>query len=106
MATGACRRIAELWSMTDKRSDGPVAWMHEHPERYDVVHGEARSLWLQVHPKQVEHYTIPLYRHKRRKPMSTDAACELIRATLGADAMLDGNLLKMLRAVEKSHGIE
>ena len=43
----------------------PVAWLHDQPERYDVVHDEAKALWLKAWPKQVEHYTIPLYRRER-----------------------------------------
>ena len=83
----------------------PVAWMHDQPERYDVVHNEAKALWLKAWPKQVEHYTIPLYRHERREPLSTDAACALLKDALGIDPLLDGNMLKMLRAVERAHGI-
>jgi len=83
----------------------PVAWLHDQPERYDVVHDEARALWLKAWPKQVEHYTIPLYRHAERQPLSTDAACALLKDTLGIDPRLDGNMLKMLRAVERAHGI-
>ena len=26
----------------------PVAWLHDQPERYDVVHDEARALWLKA----------------------------------------------------------
>ena len=83
----------------------PVAWMHDQPERYDVVHNEAKALWLKAWPKQVEHYTIPLYRHERREPLSTDAACALLKDALGIDPLLDGNMLKMLRAVDRAHGI-
>ncbi|SOD42427.1 hypothetical protein [Nitrosovibrio sp. Nv4] len=41
----------------------PVAWMHNESRRVDVVHAEAKGLWLKVSPKRVEHYTIPLYTH-------------------------------------------
>ena len=80
----------------------PVAWLHDEEGRYDVVHDEAKALWLQARPRQVERYTIPLYLHK---PLSTDAACALIAETIGRSAMRDGNLLKLLRAVERAHGI-
>ena len=83
----------------------PVAWLHDGDGRYDVVHDEAKALWLKAWPKQVEHYTIPLYRHEHREPLSTDAACALLKDALGIDPMLDGNMLKMLRAVERAHGI-
>lgn len=83
----------------------PVAWLHDQPGRYDVVHDEAKAFWLKAWPKQVEHYTIPLYRHAERQPLSTDAACALLKDTLGIDPRLDGNMLKMLRAVERAHGI-
>lgn len=83
----------------------PVAWLHDHPERYDVVHDKARALWMKAWPKQVEHYTIPLYRHERREPLTTEAACTLLKDTIGIDPLLDGNMLKMLRAVERAHGI-
>ena len=83
----------------------PVAWLHDQPERYDVVHDEARALWLKAWPKQVEHYTIPLYRHAERQPLSTEAACALLKDAIGIDPILDGNMLKMLRAVERAHGI-
>ena len=43
--------------------------------------------------------------HERREPLSTDAACALLKDALGIDPMLDGNMLKMLRAVELAHGI-
>jgi hypothetical protein len=83
----------------------PVAWLHDQPERYDVVHDEAKALWLKAWPKQVEHYTIPLYRHAERQPLSTEHACALLKDALGIDPILDGNMLKMLRAVERAHGI-
>ncbi len=83
----------------------PVAWPHDQPGRYDVVHEEVKAFLLKAWPKQVEHYTIPLYRHVERQPLSTDAACALLKDTLGIDPMLDGNMLKMLRAVERAHGI-
>ena len=83
----------------------PVAWLHDQPGRYDVVHDEAKAFWLKAWPKQVEHYTIPLYRHVERQPLSTDAACALLKDALGIDPRLDGNILKMLRAVERAHGI-
>ena len=73
----------------------PVAWLHDQPGRYDVVHDEAKAFWLKAWPKQVEHYTIPLYRHVERQPLSTDAACALLKDTLGIDPRLDGNMLKM-----------
>ena len=41
----------------------------------------------------------------QRQPLSTDAACALLKDTLGIDPRLDGNMLKMLRAVERAHGI-
>lgn len=83
----------------------PIAWLHDQPERYDVIHDEVKELWLRAKPKQVEHYTIPLYRRDLREPMSTDAACALLKDTLGIDPMFYGNLLKMLRAVERAHGV-
>lgn len=83
----------------------PVAWLHDDSERVDVVHDEAKTLWLHVRPKQVEHYTIPLYLREHKQQLSTDEACTLIKNTLGASAVEDGNLLKLLRAVELAHGI-
>lgn len=83
----------------------PVAWLHDQEGRYDVVHDEAKQLWLKAWPKQVEHYTIPLYRHAERQPLSTDAACALLKDASGIDPILDGNVLKILRAVERAHGI-
>ena len=83
----------------------PVAWLHEHPERFDVIHDEAKSLWLKARPAQVEHYTIPLYLRDCGEPLSTDAACALIADALGQSATHDGNFLKLLRAVERAHGI-
>ena len=83
----------------------PVAWLHALPERYDVVHDEAKALWLKAWPKQVEHYTIPLYRYAERQPLSTEAACALLKDALGIDPLLDGNMLKILRVVERAHGI-
>ena len=43
----------------------PVAWLHDGDGRYDVVHDKAKALWLKAWPKQVEHYTIPLYRREQ-----------------------------------------
>ena len=83
----------------------PAAWMHDQPGRFEAIHAEAKELWLKAWPKQVEHYTIPLYRHAERQPLSTDEACALLKNVLGIDPMLDGNMLKMLRAVERAHGI-
>jgi len=120
----------------------PVAWLHDQHERYDVVHDKAKALWLKAWPKQIEHYTIPLYdqsaldkaadeilrlreegekwralaeanakvlgasiRQEERQPLSTETACALLKDALGIDPMLDGNMLKMLRAVERAHGI-
>lgn len=82
----------------------PVAWLYDQPDRYEVIHDEAKSLWLKVRQQQVERYTIPLYLHPDRKPLSTEEACELLKS-LGVDPMLDGNMLKILRAVEQAHGI-
>jgi hypothetical protein len=46
----------------DRQERGePVAWMHDGEGRYDVCHRVAKDLWLNAWPKQVEHYTIPLY---------------------------------------------
>ena len=83
----------------------PVAWLINVPGRYDVVHDEVKSLWLNVIPGRIENYTIPLYRIPDREPLSTEAARELIVDSLGIDPILDGNLLKMLRSVERAHGI-
>lgn len=82
----------------------PVAWLHNECGRYDVVHDEAKALWLKVSPMQVEHYTIPLYGHENREPISTDAACSLLKSLFGATPP-DGNMLKLIRAVERAHGI-
>ena len=38
------------------------------------------------------------------KPLSTESASALL-TSLGYDPMLDGNMLKILRAVEQAHGI-
>ena len=83
----------------------PTAWLHDAAGRYDVIHDEAKVLWLKAHPWQVKHYTIPLYRHDRRMPLSTEDARALLKDVLGIDPLLDGNMLKMLRAVERAHGI-
>lgn len=69
----------------------PAAWMHDQSDRFDVIHAEAKALWLKAWPKQVEHYTIPLYRHQERQPLSTDDACALLRNVLGIDPVLDDN---------------
>lgn len=82
-----------------------IAWLHDDPDRYDVIHTEAKKVWLKAFPKQVEHYTIPLYYHKDRQALSTDEACALVRKVIGIDPISDGNLLKLVRAVEVAHGI-
>ncbi len=53
----------------------PVAWMHDSPGRFDVIHNEVKALWLRAGqpdsffrekvPCKVEHYTIPLYTSPR-----------------------------------------
>lgn len=40
----------------------PIAWMHDQPGRLEVIHSEAKTLWLRHWPRQVEHYTVPLFR--------------------------------------------
>lgn len=82
----------------------PDAWMHDEPNRFEVIHNASKELWLKAWPKQVEHYTVPLFRHAERQPLSTEAARALLKC-VGADPMLDGNILKILRAVEVAHGI-
>lgn len=82
-----------------------IAWFHDQEGRYDVIHNEVKELWLKSVPKQVEHYTIPLYLWLEREPLSTDEACALLRDVLGIDPLLDGNMLKMLRTIERAHGI-
>lgn len=44
-------------------------------------------------------------RFHRNIPLTTEAASKLLVDVFGGDPMLDGNLLKMLRAVERAHGI-
>ena len=83
----------------------PVAWLHDHPGRFEVIHDDVKDLWLRIRPEQVKNYTIPLYRHAYRQPLSTDDACTLLKNALGIDPMFDGNLLKMLRAIEQAHDI-
>ena len=36
-----------------------IAWLHD--TRVDVIHNDAKELWLKVNHRKVEHYTIPLY---------------------------------------------
>jgi hypothetical protein len=60
----------------------PVAWMHDctDPKNCDigavngVIHDEVKRLWLEVKPKQVEHYTIPLYRRPAPAAACDDCA--------------------------------
>jgi len=82
----------------------PDAWMHDEPNRFEVIHDASKELWMKAFPKQVEHYTVPLFRHAERQPLSTESACALLKS-VGADPILDGNMLKILRAVEVAHGI-
>ncbi len=84
--------------------NGIVAWLHDQPNKCFVMHDKSKRIWLKAAPAQVEHYTIPLYLHQERQPLSTEAACELLNA-IGIDPMLDGNMLKLLRVVEQAHGI-
>ena len=46
----------------------PVAWRHASMERsigaagmHDIISDEVKALWLKANPRQVEHYTVPLY---------------------------------------------
>jgi len=85
----------------------PVAWLHDQSGpcgQYSVIHDEVKALWLKAKPQQVEHYTIPLYLRADNKPLSMEASSALLKS-LGYDPMLDGNMLKILRAVEQAHGI-
>jgi hypothetical protein len=38
-----------------------------------VIHDEVKRLWLEVRPKHVEHYTVPLYRLTERAQPSSDS---------------------------------
>lgn len=77
-----------------------VAYMHDGDGRVDCIHSQVRDLWLKAWPKQVERYTIPLVRLPQRKPMTTERAKELMRETLGVENISEGNLIKLLRAIE------
>lgn len=88
-----------------EESDGPIAWLHDQPGRYEVLHEKVKALWMKSYPKQVEHYTIPLYQYVKRQPLSTEAARALLKTEIGIDPMLDGNVLKILRVIERAHGI-
>ena len=39
----------------------PVAWLHDQRPDADVITNSVRDVWLAALPKQVEHYTTPLY---------------------------------------------
>lgn len=39
----------------------PIAFLHNDPERFDVIHAKVKELWLKFKPDHVEHYSIPLY---------------------------------------------
>lgn len=43
-------------------SGPPDAWLHEDQQSAYVITDRVKGLWLASWPKQVEHYTIPLYR--------------------------------------------
>ena len=45
--------------MTDPRV--PVAWLHADHRTAYVITDKVKQVWLQVDPKHVEHYTVPLY---------------------------------------------
>jgi len=57
-------RLVKLAIKAANQPTEVVAWLHDDPSRYDVIHDAAKSLWLKSFPKQVEHYTIPLYRRE------------------------------------------
>lgn len=85
----------------------PVAWMHECLKPGDcdisavngVIHDEVKRLWLEVNPKHVEHYTVPLY---RAIDPTRDAARQL-RKALGLSQDFDDLPLEKLmqKAVER-----
>ena len=77
-----------------------VAYMHDGEGRVDCIHSQVRDLWKKVSPERVARFTIPLIRLPQRKPMLTDRAKELMRETLGVENISDGNLIKLLRAIE------
>lgn len=83
----------------------PTAWLHDNDGRRDVIHNEAKKLWLNVRPSQVEHYTVPLYMQEKRSPMSTQRAIDMCRS-IGFDPEQNGNFLKLVRLVESAHGIK
>ncbi len=31
----------------------PIAWLHDQPERYDVIHDEVKELWLRAKPNRL-----------------------------------------------------
>jgi len=45
--------------MSDTRV--PVAWLHADHRTAYVITDKVKQVWLQVDPKHVEHYTVPLY---------------------------------------------
>jgi len=54
----------------------PIAWLHNDPDRIDVCHTRTKEIWLGAWPKQVEHYTIPLYAHP---PASADEGIRILK---------------------------
>jgi len=46
-------------AMSDPRV--PVAWLHADHRTAYVITDKVKQVWLQVDPKHVEHYTVPLY---------------------------------------------
>ncbi|HEJ3968946.1 TPA: hypothetical protein SL459_006590, partial [Pseudomonas aeruginosa] len=63
-------RYAALAKLTELERQQPVAWMHDQPNRVDVIHRDVKDLLQRVpgssrgiyRPLDVsEHYTIPLY---------------------------------------------
>ncbi len=71
-ATAEQERDAALARVAELERQEPVAWMHDQPNRVDVIHRDVKELLQRVpgsnrgihRPLDVsEHYTIPLYAH-------------------------------------------
>jgi hypothetical protein len=77
-----------------------VAWAHIGNGRCDVIADEVKQFLLRAKPELVEFYAIPLKESCGCVPMSTEQVCKLIQDVLGVSYREDGNMVKLVRAVE------
>lgn len=104
---GQSRILYKAWqAISEMEKVEPVAWMHNLPGRFDVIHTDVKNLLarqaVESHQgfhrplDKTEHYTIPLYAHA--KPC---ARCEELQQDLQTTADALGHIQRQFEAVNQ-----